>query len=101
MQVPNCEILHTSFCLSLQYEPTKNDLLSLIKQKNYAELRKRLLDRVQFGTAGIRGRMRAGYSGVNDLVVIQMCQGLAKYLITHPQLDDNLFDEEAILKAGN
>lgn len=94
--MPNRELPH-----HLQYEPTKNDLITLIKQENYAELKKRLLDRVQFGTAGIRGKMRAGYSGINDLVVIQMCQGLAKYLITHPQLDDNLFDEEAILKAGD
>lgn len=44
--------------------------------------------------------MQAGYSGLNDLVVIQMCQGLGKYLITHPQLNDNLLDEEAILNAG-
>ena len=44
--------------------------------------------------------MQTGYSGINDLIVIQMCQGLGKYLITHPQLDENLFDEETILKAG-
>ena len=73
----------------------------MIKQENWPELKNRLFNRVQFGTAGIRGKMRAGYSGINDLVVIQMCQGLAKFLYTHPQLDDNLFDEEAILKAGN
>ena len=32
--------------------------------------------------------------------LVQMCQGLGKYLINNPQLDDNLFNEEAVLKAG-
>lgn len=45
--------------------------------------------------------MHSGYSGINDLVVVQMCQGLGKYLISNPQLDENLFNEEIVLQAGN
>lgn len=35
---------------------------------------------IQFGTAGLRGRMSAGFSRMNCLTVIQTSQGLAKYL---------------------
>ncbi|EAU33465.1 conserved hypothetical protein [Aspergillus terreus NIH2624] len=35
---------------------------------------------IQFGTAGLRGRMAAGFSCMNSLTVIQASQGLAKYL---------------------
>lgn len=37
--------------------------------------------RIQFGTAGLRGRMQPGPSGMNDLVVIQTAQGLARYVL--------------------
>lgn len=36
--------------------------------------------RIGFGTAGLRGRMQPGPSGMNDLVVIQTAQGLASYI---------------------
>lgn len=39
-----------------------------------------LLTRLSFGTAGLRGVMQAGYNAMNDLVVIQTAQGLAKYI---------------------
>lgn len=39
-----------------------------------------LLNRLSFGTAGLRGTMCAGYNAMNDLVVIQSAQGLAKYV---------------------
>lgn len=35
---------------------------------------------IQFGTAGLRGRMAAGFSCMNCLTVIQASQGLAKYI---------------------
>ena len=34
-----------------------------------------------FGTAGLRGRMGAGYACMNDLVIVQTTQGLAQYLL--------------------
>lgn len=45
------------------------------------ELSARLLKRQVFGTAGIRGLMEAGFNGLNDLIIIQTSQGLAKYLV--------------------
>lgn len=33
-----------------------------------------MLPRIAFGTAGLRGRMEAGFSGMNDLTVIQASQ---------------------------
>lgn len=38
------------------------------------------MNRLSFGTAGLRGKMQAGYNAMNDLVVIQTAQGFAKYL---------------------
>ncbi len=38
-------------------------------------------ERIQFGTAGLRGPMQPGPSGMNDLVVIQSAQGLARYIL--------------------
>lgn len=37
-------------------------------------------ERVQFGTAGLRAAMGCGYACMNELVVLQTCQGLIKYL---------------------
>ncbi|RJE17137.1 Phosphoglucomutase, partial [Aspergillus sclerotialis] len=42
---------------------------------------------IQFGTAGLRGRMAAGFSCMNSLTVIQTSQGLAKYIRnSHPDV---------------
>ncbi|KAI5279890.1 Phosphoglucomutase-3, partial [Ascosphaera aggregata] len=35
---------------------------------------------LQFGTAGLRGRMQAGFSFINCLTIIQTSQGLAQYV---------------------
>lgn len=35
---------------------------------------------IEFGTAGLRGRMAAGFSCMNSLIVIQASQGLAKFI---------------------
>lgn len=50
------------------------------QQGDYLKLNKLLLNRLAFGTAGLRGVMQAGYNAMNDLVVIQTAQGLAKYI---------------------
>ncbi|MCJ1335006.1 Phosphoglucomutase-3, partial [Bachmanniomyces sp. S44760] len=34
---------------------------------------------IEFGTAGLRARMEAGFAGMNSLIVIQTSQGLAEY----------------------
>ncbi|KAJ5289008.1 hypothetical protein N7478_002038 [Penicillium angulare] len=46
-----------------------------------------LRNRIEFGTAGLRGRMAAGFSCMNSLTVIQASQGLANYIKTaRPQI---------------
>lgn len=39
------------------------------------------MKRIEFGTAGLRGRMAAGFSCMNDLIVIQASQGLCAYVL--------------------
>ncbi|KAJ5161047.1 hypothetical protein N7492_006439 [Penicillium capsulatum] len=50
------------------------------------ELELRLRNRIEFGTAGLRGRMAAGFSCMNSLTVIQASQGLARYIHTKPEI---------------
>lgn len=59
---------------------TKLEVEKLVEAGKYDELAKILLKRISFGTAGLRGKMAAGYSNMNDLVIIQTGQGLLKYL---------------------
>lgn len=47
------------------------------------------MTRLAFGTAGLRGVMRAGYNGMNELVVIQTAQGLMRYVKQcYPEVKD-------------
>lgn len=70
-----------SYVITLfQNEKTCAEIESLDRQGSYIKLRKLLLNRLSFGTAGLRGVMQAGYNAMNDLVVIQTAQGLAKYI---------------------
>lgn len=59
---------------------THTEIKNHLKNGDYKHLSKVLLDRISFGTAGLRGKMSAGYSCMNDLVIIQTAQGLLKYL---------------------
>ncbi|CAM0141477.1 hypothetical protein VKS41_003809 [Umbelopsis sp. WA50703] len=52
-------------------------------EENLPELKEKLGSRIEFGTAGLRARMEAGFSRMNDLTVIQASQGLAKYVLEH------------------
>lgn len=61
-------------------EATSTEIKTLYAKKQFQELTDKLLHRLSFGTAGLRGRMGAGYSAMNDLVIIQTGQGLLKYL---------------------
>ncbi|KAL1872492.1 hypothetical protein Plec18167_006610 [Paecilomyces lecythidis] len=66
---------------------TRAEIESLRDSNNNEELEKRLAKRIQFGTAGLRGQMAAGFSCMNSLTVIQASQGLAKYIAQkHPAL---------------
>ncbi|KAH8703612.1 putative phosphoglucomutase [Talaromyces proteolyticus] len=62
---------------------TRAEILQLKDDDNDAELEKRLRNRIQFGTAGLRGKMQAGFAFMNSLTVIQTSQGLAEFLHDH------------------
>lgn len=63
-----------------QNEETRKEMQTLIDADDKEELRARLGKRIAFGTAGLRGKMRAGFSAMNDLTVIQASQGFVTYL---------------------
>ncbi|SGY14219.1 BQ5605_C010g06107 [Microbotryum silenes-dioicae] len=62
---------------------TRQDVEALRDAGDYTELAKRFDTRIAFGTAGLRARMQAGTSSMNDLVVLQATQGLASYVKEH------------------
>lgn len=62
-------------------EKSRAEIQHLVDQNAVEELEKRLCSRMEFGTAGLRARMGAGYSMMNDLTIIQTAQGLVKYLL--------------------
>ncbi|XP_022917761.2 phosphopentomutase [Onthophagus taurus] len=59
---------------------TKKEIETLIANQDFDKLKKVLLKRLKFGTAGLRGRMGAGFGCMNDLVIVQTAQGVIKYL---------------------
>lgn len=61
-------------------QETRSEIESLIEARNVTELTGRLASRMTFGTAGLRSKMGAGFSRMNDLTVIQTTQGFCKYL---------------------
>uniref|UniRef100_A0A5S6QU03 Phosphoglucomutase-2 n=1 Tax=Trichuris muris TaxID=70415 RepID=A0A5S6QU03_TRIMR len=63
-------------------EKTRGEVEKLVKDKATDELRARMMGRITFGTAGLRGAMGAGFKRMNDLVVVQSTQGLCDYLLT-------------------
>ncbi|KAG8738981.1 Phosphoglucomutase-3 [Ceratobasidium sp. 414] len=62
-------------------ETTRTEIEELWKAGNIDELNNRLSKRIEFGTAGLRGRMEAGFARMNDLIVIQASQGLCAYVL--------------------
>eukprot|EP00792_Barthelona_sp_PAP020_P008032 TRINITY_DN3191_c4_g2_i1.p1 TRINITY_DN3191_c4_g2~~TRINITY_DN3191_c4_g2_i1.p1 ORF type:complete len:588 (+),score=190.86 TRINITY_DN3191_c4_g2_i1:69-1832(+) len=63
-----------------QNEKTKNEVEKLIETNNTEELIERFGERINFGTSGLRSKMGAGFSFMNELVCIQTTQGLCSYL---------------------
>ncbi|KIM33579.1 hypothetical protein M408DRAFT_326264 [Serendipita vermifera MAFF 305830] len=66
-----------------QNEATRKEIQALKDANNSDELEKRLRKRIEFGTAGLRGRMEAGFSRMNDLIIVQTSQGLCDYVSGH------------------
>ncbi|KAJ5334613.1 hypothetical protein N7452_007016 [Penicillium brevicompactum] len=71
----------TQTWLQWDQDPTTRAEIEKLQDSNDTEeLEKRLRNRIEFGTAGLRGRMAAGFSCMNSLTVIQASQGLAKFI---------------------
>jgi len=64
-----------------QDKTTSDEIHDLLHRGDTEELEKRLRHRIAFGTAGLRGAMKAGFACMNSLTVIQASQGLAAYLL--------------------
>ncbi|KAF8465926.1 phosphoglucomutase-like protein [Kalaharituber pfeilii] len=62
---------------------THAEIQKLVDANDLKELSNRLDERIVFGTAGLRARMQAGFSYMNDVTVIQASQGLGAYLLQH------------------
>ncbi|KAL1958513.1 hypothetical protein VTO42DRAFT_4377 [Malbranchea cinnamomea] len=59
---------------------TREEIVRLRDANDTPALERCLRKRIQFGTAGLRGRMQAGFSFMNSLTVIEASQGLAKFI---------------------
>lgn len=67
--------------LSIDVNPkTRAQITTLIANGDYTTLDNLLFNRIVFGTAGLRARMEAGFSRMNDVTVLQASQGLAEYI---------------------
>ncbi|KGY13096.1 phosphoglucomutase [Vibrio tubiashii] len=65
---------------------TREELQHLIDGKAYTELEDRFSQRLEFGTAGLRGKVGCGPNRMNRLVIQETAAGLGHYLIA--QLTD-------------
>lgn len=61
-------------------ETSRSEILELQEKGDIEGLQDRLGDRLQFGTAGLRGLDGAGFNRMNWITVQQTTQGLYKYL---------------------
>lgn len=67
--------------ISLDPNPdSQAEIRDLVQRNDFDELDRRMRPRIQFGTAGLRAEMRPGFSGMNDVTVLQASQGLASYV---------------------
>lgn len=58
---------------------TRKYIEDLWKAKQMTDLEACMRPRLEFGTAGLRGPMRAGWAGLNDLMAVQTFQGIGAY----------------------
>ncbi|KAJ3854843.1 hypothetical protein EV368DRAFT_35994 [Lentinula lateritia] len=68
-----------------QNEVTRSEIQNLWEQGDTNELERRMRPRIEFGTAGLRGKMEAGWARMNDLIIIQASQGFCHYVLNEVQ----------------
>ena len=61
-------------------ETFRNEVLDLIKKKDFNELNDRFFKSLDFGTGGIRGVIGGGYNRINPYIIQKTTQGLATYI---------------------
>jgi phosphomannomutase len=61
---------------------TRAELQGIVDSGNVDELTERMGATLQFGTAGLRGRVEAGSNRMNRATVIRATRGLADYLLS-------------------
>ncbi|XP_002006547.2 phosphoglucomutase-2 [Drosophila mojavensis] len=61
-------------------QDTLCQIMEAVRNEDWDTLRCRLCRRIDFGTAGLRAVMRAGFDSMNELVIIQTSQGLCAYI---------------------
>lgn len=85
--------------LSLDRDPTtRAEVQNLYKEENYKELYRILGSRMTFGTAGLRGVMRAGFACMNNLTVQQASQVFIIHIF-FIVISKNIFSENLKLFA--
>lgn len=57
---------------------TREELQHLIDEQNIAELEDRFSRRLEFGTAGLRGKVGCGPNRINRLVIQETATGLGR-----------------------
>ncbi|WP_135383688.1 phospho-sugar mutase [Vibrio tasmaniensis] len=62
---------------------TREELQYLIDEGMHDELEDRFIQRLEFGTAGLRGKVGCGPNRMNRLVIQETATGLGHYLIEH------------------
>lgn len=62
---------------------TREELQLLIDEKNHDEIGDRFSQRLEFGTAGLRGKVGCGPNRMNRLVIQETATGLGHYLAEH------------------
>ncbi len=60
---------------------TRDELQQLVDSNNQTELSDRFASRLEFGTAGLRGKVGAGPNRMNRLVIQETATGLGNYLL--------------------
>jgi len=62
-------------------EATLHQVTEAVKDQDWEALRVRLCRRITYLATGLRGGMRAGFDSLNDVVIIEVAQGICAYLV--------------------